>query len=107
MPAVDIAKLQAEDEADAKLGRPFRFGYAHSVNINLMEAGHWQTLENGDRLLRLTIAAPDALSINLLFDKFWLPEGAKFFIYSNDRKHSIGAFTSANNQGSRNDIQGF
>jgi plasmid maintenance system killer protein len=44
---------------------------------------------------------------NLLYDQFWLPEGAKFFIYSNDRQYSIGAFTSANNKGERGDIQGF
>jgi hypothetical protein len=36
-----------------------------------------------------------------------MPDGAKFFVYSNDRRHSIGAFTSANNNGDKNNIQGF
>jgi hypothetical protein len=55
----------------------------------------------------LEIYCPDALSVNLLYDKFWLPDGAKFFIYSNDKKHTIGAFTSVNNKGSKDNLRGF
>ena len=38
---------------------------------------------------------------------FWLPDGTRFWVYSNDRKHGTGAFTSENNKGGREDIQGF
>jgi hypothetical protein len=107
MPAIDIIKLQAEDKEEEQLDLPPRFGFIHSVDLNLLDAGHWHTLENGDKLCQLTIACPKALSINLLYDKFWLPDGAKFFVYSNDRRHNIGAFTSLNNKGNRNNIQGF
>ncbi len=107
MPAIDIIRLQAEDEKEEELGLPPRFGFTHSVDLNLFDAGYWHTLENGDKLCQLSIICPDALSINLLYDKFWLPEGAKFFIYSNDHRHSIGAFTSVNNKGDKKDIQGF
>ena len=67
-----------------------------SVILNLENSGRWQELSNGDRLWQLTIRCPQALSINLLYDRFWLPEGGKFFVYTTDRKHSIGAFTSIN-----------
>lgn len=43
----------------------------------------------------------------MLYNKFWIPEQAKFFVYSNDRKHSIGAITSANNKGNKSKPQGF
>ena len=107
MPDIDIVKLQAEDEKEEELGLPPRFGFAHSVDLNLLDAGYWHTLENGDKICQLTIVCPKALSVNLVYEKFWLPEGAKFFIYSNDRRHSIGAFTSVNNRGNKSDIQGF
>jgi hypothetical protein len=55
----------------------------------------------------LRIFSPDALSINLLYNSFWLPSGAKFFIYSEDRKQHIGAFTSRNNKGGKMDNPGF
>ncbi|MCL2683258.1 MAG: hypothetical protein FWE63_07250 [Bacteroidales bacterium] len=107
MPAIDILKLQAEDKEDEQLGIPPRFGFRHSVNINLLDAGYWHTLENGDKLCQLTIVCPDALSINLLYDKFWLPEGAKFFIYSQSKRHHIGAFTDFNNKGTKDAATGF
>ena len=34
-------------------------------------------------------------------------KGGKFFIYTTDRKHSIGAFTSVNNKGDGRNVQGF
>jgi hypothetical protein len=107
MPMFDIAKIQQEDIEDEHNGIPPRFGYKHKVNYNLENAGQWTTLPNGDKIWQLEIYCQNALSINLLYDKFWLPDGAKFFIYSNDKKHSIGAFTSVNNKGDKKKPQGF
>ena len=107
MPAIDTIKLQAEDKEEEQLGIPPRFGFIHSVELNLLDAGYWHTLETGDKLCQLTIVCPDALSINLLYDKFWLPEGAKFFIYSQNKRHHIGAFTDFNNKGTKNAVEGF
>jgi hypothetical protein len=107
MPSLDMEKLEREDREDKESGIPPRFGYRHEVNYTLENSGEWITLPNGDRIWRLSIHCPDAKSINLLYDKFWLPVGAKLFIYSNNHKRSIGAFTSNNNKGSKDNIQGF
>lgn len=98
MPAIDLAKLQQEDAEDELNGIPPRFGNPFDVNYNLGNSGYWETLDNGDRLWRLTIQAPDARSINFLYDDFYLPSGAKLFIYNKDKSHIIGAFTSINNK---------
>ena len=107
MPALDMNRIEQEDVQDEANGLPPRFGYPHEVSLNLENSGRWQELSNGDRLWQLTIRCPQALSINLLYDRFWLPEGGKFFIYTADRKHSIGAFTSVNNKGDRENVRGF
>ena len=107
MPALDMNRIEQEDAKDEANGLPPRFGYPHEVSLNLENSGRWQELSNGDRLWQLTIRCPQALSINLLYDRFWLPEGGKFFVYTTDRKHSIGAFTSINNKGGRDNVQGF
>lgn len=78
-----------------------------AVNYNLQNSGKWLTLPNGNKLWQLEIQSNKALSLNLLYDKFWLPEGTKFFIYSKDRKHTLGAFTSVNNKGTKENLQGF
>jgi hypothetical protein len=107
MPPLDMSLIEQEDAEDEVNGMPPRFGYKHEVNYNLENSGEWINLPDGGRIWRLSILCPEALSINLLYDKFWLPGGAKFFIYSNDHRYSIGAFSSANNKGDSENIQGF
>ncbi|MCL1938462.1 MAG: T9SS type A sorting domain-containing protein [Candidatus Azobacteroides sp.] len=110
LPHLDIETINKEDsENDALGGSPVRFGFSHDVNLNLSNSGVWQATSEGGRLWNLRIYSPDALSLNLLYDKFWLPDGAKFFIYSEDMKQYIGAFTSENNKGDkeRKNIIGF
>ena len=109
MSAIDVEKLKAEDEEERRRGLnlPPRFGFKHSVSLNLTKQGVRHILDNGDKLYQLAIACPGAASINLLYDKFWLPAGAKFFVYGYDKKHHIGAFTTINNKGTKDNIEGF
>ena len=106
-PKLDMAKIAKEDEEDEEYGMPPRFGYSHIVNYDLNNSGTWYELPNGDKLWQLNVVCPGALSVNFCYDKYWIPEGGKFFIYSKDRKHFIGAFTSTNNKGDRDNIRGF
>ena len=99
MPELDMKRIEAEDKEDELHEMPPRFGYPHKVNYNLANSGVWMVLPNGDKLWQLNIMCPNALSVNFCYNKFWIPEGGKFFVYSKDRKHSIGAFTSKNNVG--------
>lgn len=107
MPSLDMIKIEKEDLEDEEHGLPPRFGYAHKVNFNLTNSGIWRVLPNGDKLWQLNIVCPEALSVNFLYDRFWIPDGGKLFIYSSDRSHSIGAFTSKNNKGDSITIRGF
>jgi len=94
---IDVAALLEEDARTPK-DVPFRFGYPFDVRLGLDNAGTWEVLADGSRLWRLQIECPGAASINLIFDRFWLPDGARLFIYNADRSHVIGAFTSRNNK---------
>lgn len=100
---LDLDKLQQEDLMDEQNGVPPRFGYPEKVTINLEDEGVWQALSDGSRIWRIRIISPDALSINLLYDKFYMPEDGKLFIYATDKGSSIGAFTSKNNKNSSSD----
>ena len=107
MPPLDMSKIQEEDLEDEKYDMPPRFGYRHKVHYDLNNSGTWFKLPNDDKLWQLNVICSNALSVNFCYDKFWLPEGGKLFIYSKDRKHFIGAFTSKNNRGNREKIRGF
>lgn len=107
LPKVDLGKLQREDAETDALGIAPRFGYPHKVVYTLENSGEWTTLEDGGRIWRLILRCPEALSINLLYNRFWLPEGGKLFLYTPDEVQTIGAFTSYNNTGTREAPGGF
>lgn len=107
MPQLDMAKIEDEREEESDNEIPLRFGYSHEVNYNINNSGIWYELPNGDKLWQLEIICPNALSVNLCYDKFWIPKGGKFFVYSKDKKQSIGAFTSINNKGDSLKVRSF
>ena len=107
MPELNMSEIEEEDIKDVEDDIPPRFGYLHRVNYDLDNTGVWYELPNGDKLWQFNVICPSALSVNFCFDRFWIPEGGKFFVYSKDRKHSIGAFTDKNNKGDRDNIRGF
>lgn len=106
-PLLDMARIEAEDKEDEKKEVPPRFGYSHYVHYDLNNSGTWYNLPDGGKLWQLNVVCPGALSINFCYDKFWIPEGGKFFLYTKDQKQSIGAFTNSNNNGDKNNIRGF
>lgn len=94
---LNIQKIIAEDlVTDEHKDIPWRFGIEQNVSLNLNNSGIWETLPNGDRVWRLEINSPNALSINLNFDSFNLPKGATFFVFN--KTQTLGAFTSQNNK---------
>ena len=75
MPSLDIETIRREDIEDMQNGLPFRFGYKHEVDYTLENSGEWTDLPDGGRLWPLEISCQGAFSINLTYDRFWLPEG--------------------------------
>jgi len=99
MPSFDLQKLLREDEFESQFKDiPPRFGKDFDVNFGIDNAGTFEILANGTKIWRLKIKSPGAMSINLIFDKFYLPKGSTFFVYSADKSQIYGAFTDANNQ---------
>ena len=98
LPSFDLEQVKQEDAVNEKTyNKPWRFGYMHSVDYGLND-GSWATLDNGDRIWRLPIESKGALSINFIFDDFFIPEGGSLYIYSHDRSDLLGAYTSVENQ---------
>lgn len=97
LPGFNLDSIMADDAFEATLQDiPYRFGYPIPVSLNLKNAGTWQTLSNGDRLWRLELYSQGAKTLNINYDEFDIPSGAKFFVYTPQRTDILGAFTRKN-----------
>lgn len=94
IPAPSLDKLQAEDAANPGNSR---FAAPINVRYRLGEQGTWTELANGDRIWKLELSANRALGLLVLYENFYLPQGALLHMYSPDGKQIKGGYTSANN----------
>ncbi|MDR0694132.1 MAG: choice-of-anchor J domain-containing protein, partial [Prevotellaceae bacterium] len=95
--APDIISLKVEDEVRAKYGLMPRISKILPANYTIENAGEWISLETGEKIWQLRLKSPGAIALSLYYDRFYLPEGSKLFIYSANKKHVVGAFTAADN----------
>ncbi|MDO5616549.1 MAG: T9SS type A sorting domain-containing protein [Cruoricaptor ignavus] len=97
--------LEEDEKRRGYFELPERFSIPIEVNLTTDNSGDWATID-GYNVWQLQINVPDAKAITLAYNSFWLPEGSKLFIYSLDKKHLLGAFTSMNNS-KINDVSEF
>lgn len=98
IPAIDLQSVILTDsERDLQRDVPYRVGLPISVDYSLDNAGKWTVLNNQDRIWRLGIKAQDALQLSVVFDEFFLAEGAFLHLYNEDRSDLLGAYTAAEN----------
>ena len=97
IPAPDMEQIIMEDMENDGMGKAYRIGVLLPVNLNPTNSGTWETLDNGDMLWRLQIDMKGCEASNLYFDHFFLPQGARLFVYSPSKTFTIGAFTEFNN----------
>jgi hypothetical protein len=90
VPTLDSIQIRKKDSIYGKrFPKELRVepdAYGIPVHFTLENSGEWQTLEDGSKLWRLKIKLPGAYSIDVVYDKFWLPEGTIFYAYSNETK---------------------
>ena len=97
MPAIDLEALQAADAVtDLVKSAPWRFGEEFDVNLGL-EHGQWSS-ENGVSVWRAVIEASDALAMSVRFSEFYVPKGAKVFLWNREHIEFIGGFDHRNHK---------
>ncbi len=102
--APNVQALLIQDEQDGKNGQPMRMAVAVAAGMNPQNSGIWTDIGRGEKVWQLQINSKGAKGLGVYFDKFYLPKGAKLFLYNEDKSQVIGAFTADNNP---KDIQNF
>ena len=98
MPVFNLEKQLEEDLINRanKVG-PFRFGYEHITNYSLQNSGTWQTTDEGDKVWKIKFSSPGALSMNVIFNDFFIPNGGSVHLYNKETDMVVGAYTASNN----------
>lgn len=98
LPSFNLKSLQDEDLInDQDKSKPWRFGHELYVDHDFNEVGKWTTLPNGDKIWRMSYKSEGAHTLNFYFDIFYIPEGAKLYVYNNDKDDLLRPFTHHNN----------
>ncbi|MDR2388899.1 MAG: T9SS type A sorting domain-containing protein [Tannerellaceae bacterium] len=74
----------------------YRFAHKFMTDLNRTNSGTTFTLPDGTRVWMLGIRSKGALSLNVLFTEYELPEGAQVFLYNSSRGQIAGAFNHLN-----------
>jgi hypothetical protein len=98
MPVFDLEK-QLDDNLINQANKvgPYMFGYEHITNYSLQNSGTWQTTDEGDKVWKIKFSSPGALSMNVIFNDFFIPKGASVHLYNKETDMVVGAYTASNN----------
>ena len=87
--------MRAEPQNGLRL-KPYKFAHTFDVDITPQNSGAWTVANDGTKIWQVKILSQGAYSLNIIFDRFKLPDHAKLFIYSPDHQKVLGAFTANN-----------
>jgi V8-like Glu-specific endopeptidase len=93
---LDVNLLHSKAISMEKKGEAPQFAVPHKVAIQPT----WEKSKSG-YVWTHQVTAPNAVSLNFGFSKFYLPEGAELNIYSADRSEFIRTFTAQDNNAAR------
>jgi hypothetical protein len=96
-----VDELLLEDQADAIRGmKNRRIAREMPVLLNPEQDGTWEWTPDGTRIWRLGIRGAGARALGIVFNRYFLEEGARLFLYDPMKKKVLGAYTNANNKSS-------
>lgn len=92
-----VEDLIAVDEWRVSQGGPLAVSTLIDTELDMDRCGQWLTLPGGEKIWRLQLQVKGAVALMLYYDRFYIPEGGKLFIYNVDKTHLLGAYTSRSN----------
>jgi lysyl endopeptidase len=94
LPELNIEQLKKEDQNQAF---DVRFAAPTPCQISLKKNGEWSENDKNERVWTCKIKAQNGEGLSFLYKNFYLPKGARLYVFSADKKQILGPFTDANN----------
>jgi len=106
LPAVDVQKALAEDLDKQLQGQPVRYAVPSvfdpvTLKKGIASQGQWTRLKGNQWRWRFSVSTPNATSMDLGFEDFFLPHGAQLRVLDEKGRVVKGPYTDANNRSHR------
>ena len=75
---------------------PYRYAELEDVDLDIKKSGLQTLLPDGSKLWRFRINSPLGKSLQVIFSKYLVPEGAELYLYNDDYSTVRGAYTEMN-----------
>ena len=98
IPTLDFNAIEAEDLERQADGLAPRYAITFDTAITPSSDGIWEVLDDGRMNWRLRITSQSAVSINLGFERWWLPDSAEMTVDTVSGWTDLRAFTSMDNK---------
>jgi len=98
LPPIDLEAIAAEDVLREQEGLPPRFAIPNLTAITPATDGTWEALDNNMLMWRLRIQAAGALSVNVGFTRYVMPDGGTLYVYATDGNYVVRPFTAEDNE---------
>ena len=94
---LDESRLEEKEDAFRGLKNQ-RIARELPVSLDPERDGTWEALPDGTRIWRLGIRGKGARALGVVFNRYFLEEGARLYLYDPMKKKVLGAFTTDNNK---------
>ena len=94
---LDFATAMIDSDQRLADGNPLRFAVPVAADYTLDNSGNWEALKDGSLVWRLRIESPGALSLNLGFTEWSVPQGVTMTILTVDGSEVIRPFSEKDN----------
>ncbi len=92
----DLLEQSNWDQSGAST-RPFIVGECVRTNIDMATESEQYLLDDGTRVYRLRLQSEGAKAVYPTYSQFFIPQGAKLFVYNEDKTTVHGAYTYETN----------
>lgn len=94
---INRAQLAKVDSIDELIGAPFRIAEIYPLEVDVNAIGKWEMNSGLEKRWKFTIAAPLANGMLIYFKKFYIPAGAKLYVYDERGIENAGIYTNNEN----------
>lgn len=88
-----VEDLKTVDAWRVSQGAPLRVAKSIPTSFDIADSGDWISLPDGSQIWQLHLQAKGAIALILYYSDFYIPKGARLYLYNAAKTQVLGAYT--------------